>query len=138
MGSAQASGEHRALRAVEEAMSSPLLNDSNIKGARYVLVNITCGEDEITMDELGEITDFIQDAAGMTAEVIKGYGVDLSLGDKVNVTIIATGFNSKADIGIQTEKGPAKKVFSLMDDVKEEITPVAPVVSETKKQEEIT
>ena len=93
MGSAMASGEHRALRAVEQAMSSPLLNDSNIKGARYVLVNVTCGEDEITMDELGEITDYIQDAAGMTAEVIKGYGVDLSLGDKVNVTIIATGFN---------------------------------------------
>ncbi|MBA3705305.1 MAG: cell division protein FtsZ, partial [Bacteroidetes bacterium] len=120
MGSAQASGEFRALRAVEQAMSSPLLNDSNIKGARYVLVNVTCGEDEITMDEFGEITDYIQDAAGMTAEVIKGYGVDLSLGDKVNVTIIATGFNSKADVGIQIEKAPARKVFSLMDEVKVE------------------
>jgi cell division protein FtsZ len=127
MGSAMASGEHRALRAVEQAMSSPLLNDSNIKGARYVLVNVTCGEDEITMDELGEITDYIQDAAGMTAEVIKGYGVDLSLGDKVNVTIIATGFNSKADVGIQIEKAPAKKVFSLMDEPKAEVK-VIPVV----------
>jgi cell division protein FtsZ len=128
MGSAQASGEHRALRAVEQAMSSPLLNDSNIKGARYVLVNVTCGEDEITMDELGEITDYIQDAAGMTAEVIKGYGVDSSLGDKVNVTIIATGFNSKADVGIQIEKAPAKKVFSLMDEPKVVAeTPIAPV-----------
>ncbi len=126
MGSAQASGEFRALRAVEQAMSSPLLNDSNIKGARYVLVNVTCGEDEITMDEFGEITDYIQDAAGMTAEVIKGYGVDLSLGNKVNVTIIATGFNSKADVGIQTEKAPARKVFSLMDDVKTE-APIMPV-----------
>lgn len=131
MGSAQASGEFRALRAVEQAMSSPLLNDSNIKGARYVLVNVTCGEDEITMDEFGEITDYIQDAAGMTAEVIKGYGVDMSLGDKVNVTIIATGFNSKADVGIQIEKAPARKVYSLMDEpIKTEPT-VAPVAKVT-------
>ena len=118
MGSAQSSGDQRALRAVEQAMASPLLNDSNIKGARYVLVNVTCGEDEITMDELGEITDYIQDAAGMTAEVIKGYGVDASLGDKVNVTIIATGFNSVSDIGIQIEKAPERKVFSLVDEPK--------------------
>ena len=142
MGSAQASGEHRALRAVEHAMSSPLLNDSNIKGARYVLVNITCGEDEITMDELGEITDFIQDAAGMTAEVIKGYGVDLSLGDKVNVTIIATGFNSHKDAGIYMEKkAPERKVFSLMDEVKKEeapLVPAVPVVAETKEVVEET
>lgn len=134
MGSAQASGEHRALRAVEQAMSSPLLNDSNIKGARYVLVNVTCGEDEITMDELGEITDYIQDEAGMTAEVIKGYGVDPALGDQVNVTIIATGFNSNADLGIQFERAPEKKVFSLMDEPKKEI--VAPV-NEVQKSEEI-
>lgn len=116
MGSAKASGENRALTAVEQAMSSPLLNDSNIKGARYVLVNIMCGEDEITMDELGEITDYIQDAAGMTAEIIKGYGVDLSLGTDVSVTIIATGFHSKADVGIQIEKAPERKVFSLIDE----------------------
>ncbi|MCW3104544.1 MAG: cell division protein FtsZ [Bacteroidetes bacterium] len=136
MGSAQASGEHRSLRAVEQAMASPLLNDSNIKGARYVLVNVTCGEDEITMDELGEITDYIQDAAGMTAEVIKGYGVDPSLGDKVNVTIIATGFNSQADLGMSFEKAPEKKVFSLMDEPKKEVA--APVVNEVPKTEEIT
>jgi cell division protein FtsZ len=135
MGSAMASGEHRSLRAVEQAMASPLLNDSNIKGARYVLVNVTCGEDEITMDELGEITDYIQDAAGMTAEVIKGYGVDPSLGDKVNVTIIATGFNSKADVGIQTEKAPERKVFSLIDEPKKE--EIAPVVNESPVVEEM-
>jgi cell division protein FtsZ len=128
MGSAQAEGDSRALRAVEQAMASPLLNDSNIKGARYVLVNVTCGEDEITMDELGEITDYIQDEAGMTAEVIKGYGVDMTLGNKVNVTIIATGFNSKADIGIQIERAPEKRVFSLMDEPKK-AEPVATVVT---------
>ena len=143
MGSAQASGEQRALRAVEHAMSSPLLNDSNIKGARYVLVNITCGEDEITMDELGEITDYIQDAAGMTAEVIKGYGVDMSLGDKVNITIIATGFNSNKDAGIYIEKkAPERIVLPLYDEVKKEeapvvATPVAPApVAEAKEMEE--
>jgi cell division protein FtsZ len=128
MGSAQAEGDSRALRAVEQAMSSPLLNDSNIKGARYVLVNVTCGEDEITMDELGEITDYIQDEAGMTAEVIKGYGVDMALGNKVNVTIIATGFNSKADLGIQIERAPEKRVFSLMDEPKK-VEPVATVAT---------
>lgn len=139
MGSAQASGEHRALRAVEQAMSSPLLNDSNIRGARYVLVNVTCGEDEITMDELGEITDYIQDEAGMTAEVIKGYGVDPSLGDKVNVTIIATGFNSSQEMGYQAEKIVQKKVFSLMDEVKKEEPKKEelPVVSEAPKAEEM-
>ncbi len=138
MGSAMASGEQRSLRAVEQAMSSPLLNDSNIKGARYVLVNVTCGEDEITMDEFGEITDYIQDAAGMSAEVIKGYGVDASLGDKVNVTIIATGFSSKADVGIQIEKAPAKKVFSLMDEQPKAEVVVAPVAEVVTPVTEIT
>jgi len=118
MGSAQASGESRALRAVEQAMASPLLNDSNIRGARYVLVNITCGEDEITMDELGEITDYIQEAAGMTAEVIKGYGVDMSLGDKVSVTIIATGFDAKGDVGNKFEKAPERILHILGDEPK--------------------
>ncbi len=132
MGSAQASGECRALRAVEQAMSSPLLNDSNIKGARYVLVNIMCGEDEITMDELGEITDYIQDAAGMSAEIIKGYGVDLALGINVSVTIIATGFNSKADVGIKFEKTPERKVIDLYS------APLIPVMSDTPKVEEMT
>ncbi len=138
MGSAMASGESRALRAVEQAMSSPLLNDSNIKGARYVLVNITCGEDEITMDELGEITDYIQDAAGMTAEVIKGYGVDLSLGDKVSVTIIATGFDAKGDVGNKFEKAPERLVHVLGDETKKVETEAAPVVDVTPKTEEMT
>ncbi len=135
MGSSQASGEQRALRAVEQAMASPLLNDSNIRGARYVLVNVTCGEDEITMDELGEITDYIQDEAGMTAEVIKGYGVDPSLGDKVSVTIIATGFNANVDLGFKTEKAPEKKVFSLTDDTTKKVeTPVEAVKVEAEPE----
>ncbi len=119
MGSASATGENRAINAVEQALASPLLNDSNIKGASYVLLNITCGAEEITMDEFGEIADYIQDAAGQTAEVIQGYGVDESLGDKVNVTIIATGFNKKNDLGYDVVKKAEVKKYSL-DDV---ITP---------------
>ena len=115
MGSAEASGENRALIAVEKALNSPLLNDSNIKGARHVLLNVKCGagDNEISMDEFGEITDFLQDAAGGTAEVIQGYGIDESLDNNVIVTIIATGFNNKKDIGVETIKAPAKKVTPL-------------------------
>jgi cell division protein FtsZ len=94
MGSASAMGEGRALKAVTQALNSPLLNDNDIKGARYVLVSITCGvgKDELTMDELAEITDYVQEAAGQTAEMIKGYGTNDVLGDKVSVTVIASGF----------------------------------------------
>lgn len=101
MGSAIASGEKRALRAVENALVSPLLNDNDIAGARHVLLNIMSGSDDIEMDEFGEITDFIQEAAGGTAELITGYGTDPSLGDNVSVTIIATGFNSKMNSGYE-------------------------------------
>jgi cell division protein FtsZ len=115
MGSAEASGENRALVAVEKALNSPLLNDSNIKGARHVLLNIKCGsgDNEISMDEFGEITDFLQDAAGGTAEVIQGYGIDETLDNNVIVTIIATGFNNKKDIGVESIKAPTKTVTPL-------------------------
>lgn len=115
MGSAEANGENRALIAVEKALNSPLLNDSNIKGARHVLLNVKCGagENEISMDEFGEITDYLQDAAGGTAEVIQGYGIDETLDNNVIVTIIATGFNNKKDIGVETIKAPVKKVTPL-------------------------
>jgi cell division protein FtsZ len=117
MGSASASGEGRALKAVQEALNSPLLNDNNITGARYVLLNITSGSDEITMDELGEITDYIQDEAGQTAELIKGYGVDETLGDKVNVTVIATGFNTTSNIPFDlSSKKPEKVVLKLEEE----------------------
>lgn len=115
MGSATASGENRAVKAVELALCSPLLNDSDIKGARYILLNITCGTEEITMDEYGEITDYIQEAAGQSAEVIQGYGVDETLGDKVCVTIIATGFNNKSEYGFETMRKPEKVMLHLED-----------------------
>jgi cell division protein FtsZ len=128
MGSASATGENRAINAVEQALSSPLLNDSNIKGANYVLLNITCGSDEITMDEFGEIADYIQEAAGQTAEVIQGFGVDESLGDRVNVTIIATGFNKKNDLGYDIVKKPEVKKYSL-DDVIQPSSAAAEIVA---------
>ena len=122
MGSAVVSGENRSTRAVEQALNSPLLNDNNITGARFVLLNIISGENEITMDELGEITDYIQEAAGQTAEIIKGYGVDPSLGDNVNVTIIATGFNQNNPIAYEyTKKQAAEKVVLELDENKLEL-----------------
>jgi len=123
MGSASAEGENRALRAVEMALASPLLNDNNIRGARYVLLNITCGNDDITMDELGAITDYLQDAAGQTADIIKGYGIDETLGDRVNVTLIATGFSASPVVTFTEKK--AEKIIRRLD----ETAHTAPVVS---------
>jgi cell division protein FtsZ len=121
MGSAIASGEKRALRAVENALISPLLNDNDISGARHVLLNIMSGSDDIEMDEFGEITDFIQEAAGGSAELITGYGTDPSLGDNVSVTIIATGFNSKINSGYEAPVFQERKVVKL-DEPKVEAT----------------
>ena len=112
MGSAVASGEKRAIKAVEQALNSPLLNDNDISGARHVLLNIMSGSDDIDMDEFGDITDFIQEAAGGTAELITGYGTDASLGDNVSVTIIATGFKSKAS-GFEAPAFKERKVVNL-------------------------
>jgi cell division protein FtsZ len=134
MGSASASGEGRALKAVQEALNSPLLNDNNITGARYVLLNITSGSDEITMDELGEITDYIQDEAGQTAELIKGYGVDETLGDKVNVTVIATGFNTSSNIPFDlSSRKPEKVVLKLEDEKTVEAISIAPMTDRIEK-----
>ncbi|MBK7856578.1 MAG: cell division protein FtsZ [Bacteroidetes bacterium] len=113
MGSAQASGENRAITAVEAALDSPLLNDNNIEGARYILLNITSGNTEVTMDEMGEITDYIQEKAGQTAEVIMGVGIDETLDDRIGVTLIATGFKSKQQLYDDNAKKPEKIVYDL-------------------------
>ena len=119
MGSGVASGEKRAIKAVEEALNSPLLNDNDITGARHVLLNIMSGTDDIDMDEFGEITDFIQEASGGTAELITGYGTDPSLGDNVSVTIIATGFNSKQETGFETPMIKERKIVNLDEKIPE-------------------
>ena len=128
MGSACAGGENRAIEAVQHALSSPLLNDNDISGAKYVLLNITYGDNEVLMDEITAITDFIQDEAGSTADVIWGHGYDSTLGDKLSVTIIATGFNSAPITGF--EKAPARIVRPLEDEPKNEI--VRPLESPTQ------
>ncbi len=127
MGSAVSSGENRAIRAAELALDSPLLNDNNIEGARYILLNITSGQEEITMDEMGEITDYVQEQAGQSAEVIMGVGTDESLGEKICVTLIATGFKTRQQV--KAEK-PVEKVVHIL-------TPDPVPVKEEKKPEPI-
>jgi len=97
MGSASSEGEGRAYKAVQAALNSPLLNDNDIEGARYILLNITSGSQEVLMDEVSEITDYIQNQAGLTADIIWGNCHDESLGNKISVTLIATGFQTKTD-----------------------------------------
>lgn len=107
MGSAVAEGEGRALRAAEMAISSPLLNNRDIHGAKKILLSIVSSmEAELDMDELGEITEYIQEKAGDDAEVIFGNGVDESLGQGISVTVIATGFEATE---VPTSLGEGKK-----------------------------
>ena len=140
MGSAVAEGENRAIEAVKAALMSPLLNDNDIHNARYVLLNITYGNKEVMMDEITDITDYIQDAAGATADVIWGHGFDASLGDKISITLIATGFASSPITGF--EKAPERKLISLDEVNSKEITaplqnPVQQVVSTPTVQEQL-
>ncbi len=117
MGSATASGENRAKLAIENALDSPLLNDNKIQGARNVLLLIVSGSNEITIDEIGEINDHIQNEAGHNANIIMGVGEDETLGDAVAVTIIATGFNIEQQNEIVNTE-PKKIIHSLEDDQK--------------------
>ena len=94
MGQAVAEGENRAMNAIEEAMNSPLLNDNDITGATNILLHIVSGTDDITMDEISEITEFVQTESGNEADVIWGLGEDESLGNNIGITVIATGFDS--------------------------------------------
>ncbi len=96
MGMGAASGENRAIKAIENALSSPLLNSNDITGAKSILINISSGtgEHELTMDELGEITDYMYEAASEDALIIRGLSQDNSLGENISVTVIATGFEA--------------------------------------------
>lgn len=111
MGSAIAEGEDRAIKAIEEALSSPLLNDNQIKGTNNILLYLASGEEELTMDEVTEITDYIQNEAGQNAEIIWGNGIDNSLGKCISITLVATGFNGDEYV---SEKRPfSRKVHEL-------------------------
>ena len=120
MGSATAAGSDRAKQAISSALDSPLLNDNKITGAKNVLLLIVSGTDEaneITIDEIGEINDFIQSEAGYNANIIMGVGEEEALGEAISVTVIATGFNieQQAEI-VNTE--PKKIIHSLEDEQK--------------------
>ncbi len=127
MGAAQASGEDRARRAITEALDSPLLNNNDIRGAKNILLNITSGTDEVTMNEMTEITSIIIHRVGDTAAVIWGGGTDEALGDAISVTIIATGF-PKDDIEILDQPAVRNEENGLLLSaeevvVKPELTP---------------
>ncbi|HOY31547.1 MAG TPA: cell division protein FtsZ [Bacteroidales bacterium] len=134
MGTGIAEGENRAVKAVETALSSPLLNENDITGAQNILLYISSGDDEITMDEVSEITDYIQQAAGSTAEIIWGNGNEESLGNKISVTLIATGFSkgNNPEYSTNTIKQPEKTVLNLETD------PVKPAEKTIVSEDEMT
>jgi cell division protein FtsZ len=110
MGMGKASGENRAIKAIENALSSPLLNSNDVTGANSILINISSGtgEHELTMDELGEITDFMYDSASDDALIIRGLSKDESLNEEISVTVIATGFESNSIFQPYKPKKPSK------------------------------
>ncbi len=120
MGSAWAEGQGRALKAVQEALTSPLLNDNDIKGSRNILINITSGTEEVTMDEIGQITDYVQECAGSEADLIWGNGTDVSLDQKLSVTIIATGFGTNSIPDLYIRKRQLNKILLKENVISEE------------------
>jgi len=116
MGSATMEGEDRARRAAEGAITSPLLNNTNIYGAKYILLSIVVGdEDNFQMDELEEITTYIQEQGGDNAEIIFGQAYDDTLGDAINVTIIATGFDAPEEEGTKVYDLESNKLKSQVN-----------------------
>lgn len=132
LGSACVSGENRALHAVEQAMNSPLLNDNDIRGAKWILLNITsaAGEFEHTMDEAEAIQAYVQQQAGDNCDVILGMGHDPNLDDKISVTVIATGFNHKEiNMEMPAKNNEPEKIIVTLGDQNANVTPApeAPV-----------
>ena len=134
MGAAQASGEDRAIRAITEALESPLLNNNDILGAKDILLNITSGTDEITMDEMSQITSHIIRKVGNNAAVIWGVGTDPDLGDAVSVTIITTGFPT-GDIELFGEENTCAGYAKQPECLKEEEVRVKPGLTEEQVRE---
>jgi len=126
MGMGKASGENRAIKAIEDALSSPLLNSNDVTGANSILINISSGtgEHEITMDELGEITDYMYDAASDDALIIRGLSKDENLNEEICVTVIATGFESNSIFQPYKPKKPSKvELFSNNTSIPNRIIP---------------
>ncbi len=132
MGSSTTEGENRARRAAEEAIASPLLNNENIHGAQKILLSIISGEEaELQMDELTDITEYIQEVAGTDAEVIFGHGVDPDLGESIRVTLIATGFDNSLGSIAKNQKTvydlDSSKQIDLFDEKEADQEEVQPV-----------
>lgn len=132
LGSARVSGENRAQLAIEQALNSPLLDDNDIRGAKWVLININskAGDTEFTMDEVDAIQQYLLTMAGPDADVILGLGYDDSLGDKIGVTIIATGFDTKTTQGgsntIEAQNPKDNKVVFTLDMSSKPIAEIVP------------
>ena len=124
MGSSKASGSDRAIKSVQAALDSPLLNDNHIHGALHVLLLIVSGnrKHEITFDEIGEINDYIQNQAGKQVDIIMGIGEDEKLDDALQVTIVATGFNSSNPIGIIKPAEQKRVIHELNDEIEENLS----------------
>ena len=146
MGSGVAEGENRAEKAIKDAIHSPLLNDSNIEGAKNILLYITSGTNEVSLDEVDEILEIAQNACGNNSDVIWGNGTDESLGEALSVTLIATGFNhdAKPYSAVLAEKqnpvnsvNPVqpKKVYDLSGKVKGETTETPEAPEQSRKVE---
>ncbi len=145
LGNAEASGENRAHKAIEEALNSPLLNDNDIRGAKWILINInSCeGEHEFTMDEVEVIQSYLLSQAGEGTDVILGMGYDNTLGDRLGITLIATGFEHKdpfaKPVAKKEEPKPEAKIVMTLRPVEEKavapVEAVQPEVEEEKKVE---
>ncbi|WP_134089870.1 cell division protein FtsZ [Olivibacter sp. XZL3] len=133
MGNAKANGEDRAQKAVEGALASPLLKDSEIEGARYILLNISSGTQEVTMDEISVITDYIQERAGFTAEIIWGNCLDESLDNDLSVTIIATGFQTTEER--KQEENNKRIAIPLEEEKIPLVRPVNQIINKQKEEE---
>ncbi|KOY52089.1 cell division protein FtsZ [Polaribacter dokdonensis] len=114
MGSAKEEGQTRAKNAIIKALDSPLLNDNKITGAKNVLLLIVSGTSEVTLDEIGEINDYIQDEAGYDANIIMGIGEDEELGEAISVTIVATGFAADQQSNITNTE--VKKIIHTLEE----------------------
>ena len=130
MGTGFATGEGRAMEAVNEALESPLLDSNDIYGTKNILLNIISGKEEIRIGEIGEIIETLQEKAGQEADIIWGNGYDETLGDKISVTILATGFNKNPNLILQPKKEPER--FGLHQEPEE-----VHIEEEFEEQEEI-
>lgn len=136
LGKAEVEGEDRAQRAIEEALTSPLLNDNDIKGAKWILININSaeGEHECSMDELETINNYLRMQAGEESDVIVGMGYDPTLGGKIGITLIATGFEHKdpfaKPVAVKKAEPQPEKIVMMLGMETEEPKAAQPVVEE--------